>query len=474
MPEVSGDHLVVRNYKTDSAAAEIHQKTTGAVTVDALVVRQWGTSGNGRALVVQSDNTSVPVFTVDAATGGEAQRFNGSVVVSAVASAPLPSTLPLGSTSAARNTGIQLVGSFAGGEDNSGGTDSTPRINIYSYQRAATHSFGEIQRMWLMRQDSKAMLAWYGPQLTGTQNHGYDGNRDALTTGVSWKPWAWLGAHYEANDHASTHGHISIEVPDATGALQTRFEILFADRTTGAIGLNKSFIITNDSDFAVRQSAGESFRVVAPAGTEKRIEFMSDAFGDSTTRRWKLRSTSTAESGTNAGSDFELVRYDDSGVAQSATFLVKRSNGFVGFNAALTDITARVTVRTDGTASGIFSAVSAEGTASVAVNRIETTTTAKRAWDYRLTGDGVSRLRIDSSSSSSGTITFGDGTTADTNLYRSAANTLKTDDKLITAVGLGVGNSAAGSTLGTVTKKIEFFDASGTSLGFVPVYDAIT
>lgn len=40
--------------------------------------------------------------------------------------------------------------------------------------------------------------------------------------------------------------------------------------------------------------------------------------------------------------------------------------------------------------------------------------------------------------------------------------------------GIRVGNSAAGSTLGTVTKKIEIFDAAGISLGFLPVYDAIT
>lgn len=39
---------------------------------------------------------------------------------------------------------------------------------------------------------------------------------------------------------------------------------------------------------------------------------------------------------------------------------------------------------------------------------------------------------------------------------------------------LGVANSAAATTLGTVTSKIEVFDASGASLGFVPVYDAIT
>jgi hypothetical protein len=66
------------------------------------------------------------------------------------------------------------------------------------------------------------------------------------------------------------------------------------------------------------------------------------------------------------------------------------------------------------------------------------------------------------------------GASRDTNLYRSAANTLKTDDKLITALGLGVGNSAAAATPGTVVRKMEVFDAAGTSLGFVPIYNTIT
>lgn len=39
---------------------------------------------------------------------------------------------------------------------------------------------------------------------------------------------------------------------------------------------------------------------------------------------------------------------------------------------------------------------------------------------------------------------------------------------------LGVNNSAAASSLGTVTKKIEVFDAAGNSLGFIAVYDSIT
>lgn len=88
----------------------------------------------------------------------------------------------------------------------------------------------------------------------------------------------------------------------------------------------------------------------------------------------------------------------------------------------------------------------------------------------KVTGDSTNRFALETD----GRMKWGDGTTQDVLLYRRAADQLKTDDKFLAALGIGVGNSAAGSSLGTVTKKIEVFDASGTSLGFVPVYDAIT
>lgn len=47
-------------------------------------------------------------------------------------------------------------------------------------------------------------------------------------------------------------------------------------------------------------------------------------------------------------------------------------------------------------------------------------------------------------------------------------------DKALFSAGIGVGNSAVAATPGTVTKKIEIFDAAGASLGFIAVYDAIT
>ncbi|MFJ9353769.1 glycosyl hydrolase family 28-related protein [Streptomyces mirabilis] len=46
--------------------------------------------------------------------------------------------------------------------------------------------------------------------------------------------------------------------------------------------------------------------------------------------------------------------------------------------------------------------------------------------------------------------------------------------KITAAGGVGVGNSASASTLGILSKKMEVFDASGASLGFVPIYTTIT
>jgi hypothetical protein len=76
---------------------------------------------------------------------------------------------------------------------------------------------------------------------------------------------------------------------------------------------------------------------------------------------------------------------------------------------------------------------------------------------------------------STGLLEWGAGTAVpDVNLYRPAANVLKTDDKAIAVLGLGVGNSAVATTLGSVTRKMEVFDAAGVSLGFIAIYESIS
>ena len=70
------------------------------------------------------------------------------------------------------------------------------------------------------------------------------------------------------------------------------------------------------------------------SGTAAQIQFRTNS-----SARWIVRKSSTAESGSNAGSDFEIRRYDDSGSLQSG-ITINRATG-------------RITLGDVGTAAGI-------------------------------------------------------------------------------------------------------------------------
>ena len=319
-------------------------------------------------------------------------------------------------------TSLTLLSSFDGGEDEGepGQYDSTSRINLESYQRADEHTYGEIIRIFSRRFDSKQMIAWYGPT-------SYDTNGDPVGINV---PWFWMGAHYEANDHASVHGHWSVETPDASGSLQTRFELTIWDPLTGQYGMNKAMIKTNLADFVVRTSNGQELRISSPAGNEKPITFSNDSNGASVSRRWKIRVTSDAESGGNAGSDMQILRYDDTGTTIDQPIIINRATGLVSIGG------------TSGTAGGL--AVTRIGSPAVTITALATGGTAllaqgadaaSRFAQAQVSADAASRLVI----YVDGKHEWGDGTASrDTNLYRSAADTLKTDDSLHVAGRLGV------------------------------------
>ncbi|MFG1867101.1 right-handed parallel beta-helix repeat-containing protein [Micromonospora arborensis] len=59
-------------------------------------------------------------------------------------------------------------------------------------------------------------------------------------------------------------------------------------------------------------------------------------------------------------------------------------------------------------------------------------------------------------------------------IRRSGPGQIRTEGKLIAVGGIGVGNSVAATTPGSVVRKIEVFSSTGQSLGWVPVYNSIT
>lgn len=369
---------------------------------------------------------------------------------------------PYGPTSAL-NTGINIVSSYQGGDDDGTGTDSTGRLNLYSFQRGNSKSLGETIRHFLMRKDAKAMEAWYFP------DEGYNENREPVG---DWKPVVWAGAHWEANNHASNHKHWSVETPDPTGAIQTRFEVRWGDPTVddAIAGLDKTIVATNLADLVVRCSNGQELRLSAPAGTQKSLMFSNDSEGGSSHRRWLLRATSTAESGANAGSDLQIVRYADDGTLIDQPIIITRSSGLVTIGG------------TSGTAGGV--AVNrASGTAVLVTHTgssgillsLVTADTASRLLEAGVSGDTNKRFVI----FGDGQVEWGPGGSSgrDTNLYRNAADQLKTDDSLIVATRLTAGQGTAGTDIITGhsaagTNSAGFFRAAadGTaSLGVVRV-----
>ena len=277
-------------------------------------------------------------------------------------------------------TGSLGITSTYPSDDVPGGIDGTDRLNLHSFQRANTNTFGETIRHFLMRKDAKAMEAYYIPKLgyNADRTPKADLNPDGTPANITqWQPISWTGSHYEANDHNSNHVHWELEIPDSTGALQGRLEVPFANPTTGVVGLDKTNIRTNLADLTVRTSNNQVLRLSSPSGNHKPIEFNHDSEGSTAYRRWIIRANSTAEAGSNAGTDFQVVRYDDAGTLQDSPIFITRATGYLGL-----------------------------GTIST-----------------------VSRITLPASTAASGGITMG----SDTNLYRSAANTLKTDDSFIAA-----------------------------------------
>lgn len=79
------------------------------------------------------------------------------------------------------------------------------------------------------------------------------------------------------------------------------------------------------------QTAAEaSLHLKSSAGQQRAVIFWTDE-----TARWRLRADSVAESGSNAGSDFELARYNDAGTSLGNVLTISRATGLMNINAGL-------------------------------------------------------------------------------------------------------------------------------------------
>lgn len=383
---------------------------------------------------------------------------NHAYVVDGVVSHADTTALTYGYGNSVDPIGLVLP-SYRASDDAPGGTDSTGRIYQFAYQRAGSYGFGEGRRIIFESKDAKMMDAgYYCPD-------GYDATT-RLPNSSSRKPAWWAGGHWESTNHDGNHKHYEIEVADTTGALQGRFEILFGSQGNETIGIEKTLVMTNLADFVVRCSGTDSgsnpltqqLRLSAAAGKRKDIQFANGV--DGTTPRWTVGVNADAEAGSSAGSDFEVVCFNDSNAQTGIPIKALRAgnrNVLIGDNSSATLIAqGRVTIGSatanvrklyveDGTATNAVAQFKATaiGTATVAVQAVETSDATKRYVDFRVTGDNLPRVQFDNVSGN-GAVELSDGTNARGVIQYDGAAALKSPGKWT----VGGTFAHAGSNLG--------------------------
>ncbi|QMU70814.1 glycosyl hydrolase family 28-related protein [Streptacidiphilus sp. P02-A3a] len=88
------------------------------------------------------------------------------------------------------------------------------------------------------------------------------------------------------------------------------------------------FNATSATTGATTLEAANSMRIIGAAGTNRDAQWWTAASG----KRWALRASSTAEAGSNAGSNFDVVRYDDTGTVIDTPVTVDRQTGVTTLN----------------------------------------------------------------------------------------------------------------------------------------------
>lgn len=250
--------------------------------------------------------------------------------------------------------------------------DNGTRLTIHSSHGARNSNYGEGLRMVVDTERSKNMIAWY----------------DGFSEPGKIRPKAWIGYHHGTYPDV-VHDHISIETPNAVGALYTRFGI-------GTKNAEVTPINFNMSDVQHTASQGGAFRLAVGGGMQtthpRDLIFATGTSHSYTERRWALRADNTAEGADNTGSTLRIMRYDNGGNnTPGTTFAIERQRGHVGVGAE-PHASWRLNIES-GDRAALRLATNAS--TSSGLLRLEGSGPTGAAIDTRVTGDTNSRFGFD-------------------------------------------------------------------------------
>ncbi len=232
---------------------------------------------------------------------------------------------------------------------------------------------------------------------------------------------------------------------------------------SGTFG-GSSFLTVNKSTGAITSTStltNQGIFISKAATTSRTIDFQT-AGSD----RWLLSANATAESGANAGSDFQLIRVADNGATQNTVYTISRATGVVDFATAPTVAGSPIG------SSGTVTSVAASVPAFLSVSGSPITTSGTLA----ITLSGTALPAVNGGTAQT-TYTTGDI------LYASASNTLSklaigSSTQVLTVTGgvpvwaapaSGTASTLANATtLGTSATTLSITGFAGTS-GSAPI-----
>lgn len=145
--------------------------------------------------------------------------------------------------------------------------------------------------------------------------------------------------------------------------------------TANRLNASTDYYLSSNTVYAGNSSSGTTgFATFSPSGYTAGMKFNTGTYS-SNSLRWSMFKSNDVESGSNAGSDFQLRGYDDSGTLLGTYLTISRANGdtsIVG-NFLLTTAAKQLKVKGGSATDFIGTAVLVGGTVTVANTNISTT-----------------------------------------------------------------------------------------------------
>lgn len=206
------------------------------------------------------------------------------------------------------------------------------------------------------------------------------------------------------------------------------------------IGPGCGFNKTSSAGLTQTWDTDNRVRLVGPAGGSRSVEFFTTGAG----QRWTIGATNKVEDGAGGGSDFAIARYGDTGAYLDHVLYAMRSSGRVGIGSDAPSAKLHVESSASEIMLNLINTNPALGAGGL-IKLLTQTASPVNALQMGYLTDTTVRYNV----KTDGTTEWGPGGTGsrDTNLYRSAADTLATDDDLLLAnkaKGLILVDSAGG------------------------------